>query len=108
MSPLIPSLAGEIVGADGMTQIGPTARLPIVHHAGFAHIDFEAICLAHRRVGGSPKITRIVCKSGNSSRCKALIVIENLVRSSGVEINKSELSSAQDCLRRSSFCRCGA
>jgi hypothetical protein len=39
---LTPLIAGKIVGADGMAEIGPAALAPASDHAGGTEIGFEA------------------------------------------------------------------
>src|ERR1700694_1817786 len=42
---LTPLIAGKIVGADGMAEIGPAALAPVSDHAGGTEIGFEACVL---------------------------------------------------------------
>ena len=71
-------------------MVGPAAGAPVIDHAGLADIGLEALGLAHRRVCGAPKETRVVSHSGNSSFGQALIGIENSVGSPDIKIDESE------------------
>src|SRR5262249_32512855 len=97
-SSFIASLAREIVGADRMAQIRPSARFPIIDHPRLAHISFEALGLAHRRIVGSLKLA-LHC-STDSNVDQTLIVIESPVGGPDEEIDKSESSSAEGGLLR--------
>jgi hypothetical protein len=91
-----------------MTPLRPALGAPAIDHPRFAYMSFEAICLAHRRVCGSPKEVSKVSKSERSSFGQALIEIESLVGRPSVEIDKSQYSVAQQTLRRRSICWCAA
>ena len=48
-------MADEIVCTDGIAEIGPTPRAPIVDKSAFAHIRHGALRLAYWRMHGKPK-----------------------------------------------------
>src|SRR5437016_4635692 len=50
------SIAGEVVGADGVAEIGPALRAPVIDEAGFAHERLVPLCLAHGRWRRPPEI----------------------------------------------------
>ena len=87
MARVVASIAGEIVGAHGVAQIGPAARAPVIDVADLAHKGLEALGLAQRRVWGSPKF---IGSTESSSFGRVLKGLESSVGSPDIEIDPFE------------------
>ena len=80
--------AGEIVGADGMAEIGPATFAPVSDETSLAQIGLEAFCLAHGGVRGMPEQSN-GGRAEETGFCRFFIVLEGAGGRSNVKIDET-------------------
>src|SRR5437588_3752597 len=99
---LIASLAGEIVGADGMAQIGPAGRAPVLDEARVAYQGLEPLGLAKWRVRRGPK-TNGGCASNLAAAVSKFL---DTIQRPDMGIDEAQVTREfGKALRRGHFCR---